>query len=109
MKTCKVCSKQYRTGRIAFVMTDKGLKGARICQPCAKDGVLLVAAKPAVTKVIEKGGSVAPEVLKNLKAQVKALKSLRGTDAFPCIDPEREEYINGKIEGMENAIAALKA
>ncbi len=103
MKTCKVCNKSYRTGRIAFVMTDKGLKGARICQPCAKDGVLLVAAKPAVTEVIEKGGSVAPEVLKNLKAQVKGLKLTMNDPRFDG----SEDFINGQIQGMENAIHAL--
>jgi len=104
MKTCKVCGKQYRTGRIAFVMTDKGLKGARICQPCAKDGVLLVAARPAVTVVTMNHKPVAPEVLKNLKAQVRALKATLG------VVPDSSaasEFLSGKIEGMENAIAAL--
>ncbi len=99
MSTCKVCSKQYRSGRIAFIIVGGQVKGARVCQACAKDGVLLVAAKPAVTKTVEKGAPVSAEVLKNLLRALKTSPRSNNEvdDAFMC----------GKIEGMENAIAAL--
>ena len=107
-KKCKVCDKAYRKGRIAFIIVGNTVKGARVCQTCAGDGVLLVAAKPAVRVVTSTGVPVAAEVLKNLKAQVKALKAFPGSPD-PNDPDERllEQFHMGKIEGMENAIAAL--
>jgi hypothetical protein len=99
---CKVCSKNYRSGRIAFVMAGGGLKGARVCQGCAGAGVLLVAARPAVKETIAKGPPAAAEVLKHLRAQVRGLK-LTGPK-----NPEADQFIDGKIEGLENAIDALE-
>lgn len=94
--------RKYRSGRIAFIIVGGVVKGARVCQKCAKDGVLLVAAKPAVTRTVEKGAPVAAEVLKNLKTQ------LRGLKAVPRANNEVDDaYMDGKVEGMENAIAAL--
>ncbi len=104
MRACKVCGKQYRTGRIAFIVTDKGLKAARVCQPCAGKGVLLVVARPAVTREVEKGPPVAAEVLKNLRAQVRALKA---TINDPGYQDDAEGFISGQVEGLENAISAL--
>lgn len=105
MKRCKVCEKRYQRGRIAFIMgATGGLKAARVCQDCAKDGVLLVAARAAVEKPVEKGPPASAEVLKNLKAQLKVLKTR-------AEHPDRkgaDDFADGKVEGLENAIAALE-
>lgn len=105
MATCKICNGNYRKGSIAFVMADGGLKGARVCPKCARNGVLLVAARP---KVVQKDGPKfrPPEdVLKTLKSQLHAIKQT----AHAADDPDTRAYLDGKIEGLENAIGAFTA
>lgn len=108
MKNCKLCGRQYRTGRIAFVMAEGGLKGARVCQPCANAGVLLVAARPVVRKPAEKGPPASAEVLKLLKAQLKAAKAIPTNGLEGSTALGTDQFIEGKIEGLENAIDALE-
>ncbi len=101
MSTCKVCGKSVRKTAIAFVMSDRGLKGARVgvgC--CAKDGILLVAARPQIKEVVAKGPPVATEVIRTLTAQLRALKAVHGVP---------DDYMCGRIEGLENAISAMRA
>lgn len=111
MSNCKVCGKQVRKTRIAFIMAEGALKGARVCLGCAKDGILLVAAKP-LQRVVEKGAPVDKAVLKNLVAQVKALRASIAANRTAdleagCSKPFKSDFIEGKVEGLENAIVAL--
>ncbi len=118
---CKVCNKTYRKGVIASVMTDKGLKGARVCQSCAKDGILLVAAVP-LTKCLCGAPAVkcvacvktdpdarVRNIAQNLRTQIKAAKlfSSKGDPECDELEDNPESFRQGKIEGMENALAAL--
>lgn len=115
MSTCKICNKSYRTGRIAFIMADGALKGARVCQTCAKNGVLLVAAnaatrctcgKPATRckacghrdDVKEKTSGPVTEILKRLKGLLKAYEIA-----------EVEPYNMGKIDGLNSAIVLIES
>ncbi len=94
MKTCKVCTAKYRTGRIAYIMAPNGgLQSAVICQTCAKGGTLIVAAKPVATGVAE--------VLKTLRAKVKKLQSTPGS-------PPATNYMDGESMGLAYAIAVLE-
>jgi hypothetical protein len=106
MAKCKVCLKVVRKTSIAFVMGEAGrLQGARVCQQCANDGILIVAARAAVVKTVERGPAAGAEVLKQLKSIVRALKMAGSGEVQGS--PE-DSFYNGRIEGLENAIAAFE-
>ena len=115
MKLCKVCGKSYRSGRIAYIMSDKGLKGARVCQGCATGGVLVVAASEAArckcgqpaTKCHACAGTKSGDVvaaIKVLEGRLKVTKSTRYV-----LDPAGDAATEGRIEGLESAIELLKS
>lgn len=102
MTTCKGCGSSYRTGTLAFLLTADGLKGSRVCSACSSRAIRIVPV--LVTPIVEQKPSratakvlLAP-VVKTLEAQLNALK----------MDTSCEEFINGKIEALENVIATLK-
>ena len=102
MRSCTKCGKAARK-RVAVTMFRKGvLKGALVCQECAKDGIVLLAAEAAVREVrtVDKG----PE------AAVKAMKRLRKQFALAsCIDEEARDVLNGKLEGVDACIALVES
>lgn len=52
MKTCKVCEKPYRSGRLAYVPDATGqLVRMRVCTGCAHGGLTIVVQRPAVKQV----------------------------------------------------------
>lgn len=107
MTKCRACGKQARKTRIAHVLAGRGLKGGRVCQECFDGGAHVVAPTLAPTVDVAKAERLAQrEVLapfiKLFEGQVKALR------AMPCPNEAEESFINGKIEGLEGAIEALK-
>jgi hypothetical protein len=105
MTHCKGCGSEFRSGTLAFLLTPKGLVGARVCPACVKRGVLVVPV--LVAPVIEHKTSratakelLAP-VVKNLEAQLKAMRALPG-------GRDSADFMNGKIEAIENMLATLK-
>ena len=116
---CKVCNKTYRKGALAFVMTDKGLKGARVCKGCAGDGVLIVAAhkaprcscgKPATTctHCVEKkqdgerrGAADAGKLAKGIRLRLKAYVASTPTG-------DASDFVQGVAEGLEQAANFLE-
>ncbi|GAC1475574.1 MAG: hypothetical protein PVSMB8_00210 [Vulcanimicrobiaceae bacterium] len=120
MKTCGVCGKQYRIGKIAFVMhPTKGLTGKRVCQPCAGKGVLLVAAeahgacssagcKKKATKCDQHAKERAGDLSsKKLVTHLKALA--RVAQASEADDKATEDFIAGRVEGLEAAVTAIES
>jgi len=102
LSTCKVCARSYRTGRIAFIMGEHGkLTGARVCQDCASDGVLVVAAKPArrcrCGNPAVKCGACASESQTKEKVEVCARRN------------QANDYRTGRSTGLESAIELLES
>jgi hypothetical protein len=115
MNTCKVCQKSYRKGVIAFIMGDRGLKGARVCQGCASDGVLVVAAKAGVTCSCGKPASKCSDCGKkpaDMGRAIKALETLVKLAKHGSVRYMHATEIqnnDGRIEGLESAIELLKS
>lgn len=123
MNRCKGCGREFRKGTIAFLLTDKGLRGARICQDCASGGVLIVAPKlgPVVQKKVVRSDAV-KEVMRMLRSYAAAarngVKSLqeefesKREDATPnWLEHQRAQlsHFGGRAEGIESALAALES
>lgn len=136
MKKCTACRKPYRQGRMAFVMTKRGLKGARVCQTCAGGGALVVlaeAAEPCKCGKLAKvcGGcavdaerksraSVLADAIKAIGVLVKGAKLALGAAAQTSEDMAEadaelsghadsvKDHIAGKVEALEDVVALLK-
>ena len=109
MTTCKGCGNGFNKGSLAFILVKGKLKGARVCQKCAGGGVTIVATH--VVPVVVQGRTkderatireALKPIIKNLEAQVTALKQ-----TVPS-DNQASDFIQGKLEGMENVFAVLK-
>jgi hypothetical protein len=111
---CKGCGREFRKGKLVFlILPSGGLKGARVCQPCADGGATLVAAKHAP---IVHARSAAPEkrvlfasVVKQLQGMAKALAQTKQPSTGSLEDDQEiETFILGKQEGLEAAIEVIK-
>jgi len=110
---CKACGGAYRTGRVALVVSNVSADGktismggsaaGRVCPTCAKTGTLIVARRSAIVeREAAKGPPASAEVLRTLKAQLRGLRAAwEGAR-------NRDSFIDGRIEGLENAIDALE-
>jgi hypothetical protein len=99
MTRCKACSREFRKGALAFLLTPKGLTGARVCQSCASGGVLLVAPKlaPVVREKVVRSDGVE-----------RALRQLRTLASASRANGAGFTFDNGRAEGFEGAIEVLK-
>jgi hypothetical protein len=109
MTTCKGCGNGFNKGSLAFLLVKGKLKGARVCQKCAGGGVTIVGIH--VAPVVVQGQTkderailrkALKPIITNLEAQVTALQRTHRPNV------SAEEFLNGKIEGMENVLAVLK-
>jgi hypothetical protein len=91
---CKGCGKEYRKGVRAFLLTASGLAGVRVCQACARRGIILVA--PLVAPVV-KQAVVRPDgfsrVLRMLRTYARAAETVG--------NPERAQGFEGAIEALK--------
>ncbi len=126
MQTCKVCGKQYRTGRLVFIMSNDGrLKGARVCQGCADGGVTVVAKKPidfctyggrsgcdrpATMCHVHAVASIRGDNAKGVEGAIKALEaqSVAISRTAPGSQSNADDFTLGKAEAYDNIIAFLK-
>ena len=100
MKACSACGNAYRKGARAFVL-GKGM--GNVCPACLGGG-LTVVAMPTIMleRSVEKGPPQSAEVLKRLLAQARVMQATKPKDGAHA------DFIMGKVEGLENAIAMLK-
>ncbi len=114
MKRCGKCREPYRTGRMAYVTTGGKVKRLRVCQKCAKGGVLVVAAEPAASckscgKPAKLCASCATDAEhKDKAADVSgALTQLRAWVALTkTVD---SEFSHGRADGLSSAIGLLES
>ena len=111
---CRACGGTFRTGRKALILTEEGLEGAIVCQPCADGGVLLVPVKPT-RHALELAGAhelaqrktqrdhLAPFVA-NIEAKLRAHKAAWTLTAMPRDD----EFQRGRMETWEAMLAMLR-
>jgi hypothetical protein len=107
MTRCKGCGKEFRKGTIACLLVPgEGFRGARICQECASDGVLLVAPKlaPVVAQKVVRSDGV-ERVLRMLNTYAKMSRSSANAEAENIAV---SSHHRGRAEGFEGAIEAIK-
>jgi hypothetical protein len=115
MTTCKTCGRSVRKTRLALILRDGTLRGARVCSECeTKHGVTIVV-KPEVTTckcgkpATDCGGcahksekrdraNVVDDVTKRVRSQLAGLKAA-GTSG---------EFVQGKIEAYEGVLSLLE-
>jgi hypothetical protein len=121
MRLCGNCSEPYRKGKLALVSTGRGLKSAMVCPRCVAFAALVVSAKPVARC---KCGGVATAcgacvsrvetaaLARNMAGALKALKAMvRGAKIalVANMTPRELETNDGRIEGLEAAVALLES
>lgn len=105
MTRCKGCGKEFRKGVLAFLLTPKGLTGARVCQACASGGVLLVA--PRVAPVVQ-NKTVRSDGVKRALRMLRTYANVSRHHAGMNGGIGRDAHAAGRAEGFEGAIELLK-
>lgn len=125
MKTCKACGGTYRTGAIAYLADDAGkLVASRVCQPCAKRGIVVIPAtrapmckcgQPATQCHVcaSKGATAAKKDAAGVGGAVKVMRGwLKAIDNYAVDDDspnENKAYADGRIAAIESAIGLLES
>lgn len=99
MKGCKVCGRDFRSGRRVQVVSENNrLTGGIVCQRCADDGLTIVLKRP-----------VAKEVKREVRSpQLDALKRrIEGFRELASLGPEdRASY---RVEAYDQCLALIAA
>jgi hypothetical protein len=116
MSSCKVCGRKVRKTKVALIMRNGTLKGARVCGECeSKLGVTIVVAREVphckcgnpATKCHACAGTKRTdrkdEVLKTVRSQLAALVRTQRQDGSSA-----EAFIDGKVEAYEGVISLLE-
>jgi hypothetical protein len=106
MTRCKACGAEFRKGVLAFLLTGKGLEGARVCQSCARGGVLLVAPKlaPIVKQKTVRSDGV-ERALRMLRTYASVAKASAKENE---LSDGNRKLLSGRAEGIETAIETIK-
>jgi hypothetical protein len=106
MKRCKGCGAEFRKGAVAFLLTGGKLRGARVCQGCARDGVFICAPKlaPVVRKPVDRGDGV-ERALRALRVYAEAASASQKVTGGVGIWAALQQ---GRAEAYESAIEVIK-
>jgi hypothetical protein len=103
MKTCKVCGREYRSGKVAHVIDEaENLKKARVCKPCAEAGITIVLKRPPLRP--QGARTVRNPQLDAIKRRLTTLRKIACEDNRGNYD-----FTNGQIAGLDSAIALIQA
>jgi hypothetical protein len=100
MKTCKVCGREYRSGRVAHVIDEaENLRKARVCKPCVEAGITIVLKRPPVRPQGDR--TVRNPQLDAIKKRLATIRKIAANGTG--------DFAHGQIAGLDSAIALVEA
>ena len=112
MSTCRACGAECRITMIALVTERGRAKSGRVCQECARKG-LLICAKVTPTIIAPRkptkksARDLLRPIIKTLEAQLKA-----ATMTAPVMNASQggaiDDFLEGRKTALEGVIATLK-